>query len=258
MPRRSKSFVWKFLPTFPHRKRRDFDATISDRFRGYECVYDDADCAIYFKPGTNTKRCIVSFTGIGHSLGGVDLQAPEFVHANKFASVFFVIDKNRTWGNRLNIEELSKLIVEKSEGQEITCIGNSMGGFLAVLFSKHLGAASVISIAPQWSVDKRVVPGEKRWKKYRKKIAHFVHADLAGSFDEVTRYLIIFGTGPKEDLHAQFFDKTSRCKMLRFADAGHDVASFLKGESVLYDVIETWMDGDDPSALLVERKIRLV
>lgn len=38
---------------------------------------------------------VVCFTGIGHAIGGIDVQGEEFFGASRGASTVFVIDKNR-------------------------------------------------------------------------------------------------------------------------------------------------------------------
>jgi hypothetical protein len=234
---------------------RSAPKTLDKMYGGFDCIYDNPDCAVYYKDKVGSSRAIVSFTGVGHALGGIDLQSPEFFRASQIASVFFVIDKNRTWGNHLNIEEISRLIMELSQNKEITCIGNSMGGFLAILFSSHLAASSVIAFTPQWSICGKIVPGEQRWRSYRNNISKIVYADLSSSFNLKADYLVLFGSGSGEDMHRKFFLEIDGCKVLKFADAGHNVASYLKDENLLYSLIEKWIDREDIFTVLREKNI---
>lgn len=45
-----------------------------NQLQRFDCLWDDPDCAIYFTGDRNAEQVIVSFTGVGHAMGGVDVQ----------------------------------------------------------------------------------------------------------------------------------------------------------------------------------------
>ena len=116
-----------------------------------------------------------------------------------------------------------------------------MGGFLAIYFSKLLNASSVLAFAPQWSVDHNVVPSEKRWSQYTKKIEKFKISDLRNSFDRDIRYLVIFGKNEEDDLHRSFFEEVEECDLHIFHEDTHLIAKVLKQQNKLYPIINSWL-----------------
>ena len=54
---------------------------------------------------------LLSFTGIGHGMGGIDVQRPEFFGAGKsFGNVIFMSDRKRSWGNSLDFGRLIEVL----------------------------------------------------------------------------------------------------------------------------------------------------
>jgi hypothetical protein len=229
--------------------------SIAEKYSDFECIYDAPECAIYYRNNHHSDRVIVSFTGVGHSLNGVDVQAPEFMKASQIGSILFVIDKTRSWGNALIYNKVVEIVTQKTSGKTVYCIGNSMGGFLAILFSKALDAKRVLAITPQWSIDRAIVPQEKRWKNYTKNIPEIIHKDLSESFDANIGYLVMFGDDQDEGIHTPFFKLAQECNLLKFKNTGHNLASYLKEQGVLYEIINTWFDSEDFSTTLRKRGI---
>ena len=231
------------------RKRKTFDTSIYDR------LFEDQNMLVLSKTNAGEK-CIVSFSGVGHGIGGVDLQRPEFHAGGAFGSQVFVIDKNRSWGNAIEWARLQDIVLKFAGEQEIVCIGNSMGGFLAVLGSRPLHATHVAAFAPQWSVDPRIVPGERRWDQYVKAIKSFRFSDLRECFMESIRYSIIFGDDPEDSRHHELFHSFTSCSengnidILTVRGAGHDVAKKLKQNKILHRIVfDCLATGLDETAL---------
>ena len=212
-------------------------------YQKLETVYEDAECQILSGTGEG-DLVLVSFTGIGHALGGIDVQKPEFLSACRFGKTIFVIDKNRSWGNNLDVEFISEIILGLSNNKPIVTLGNSMGGFLCILFSKYLSAKVSLAFAPQWSISSAIVPSEKRWLKYRKKIKKIKHVDLKNSFDPCCKYVIFFGDNEVERVHSDFFEKVDSISVTKIEGVAHDVASHLKKIGMLNSLIENSLASD--------------
>src|SRR5437868_4250885 len=114
----------------------------------------------------NSSTVTLCFTGVGHAIGGVDVQSEEFLNASKMATCLFIIDKKRSWGNSIDFESLGKVIGPYIEARTVNTIGNSMGGFLAVLATRFFPVDVAVAICPQFSVSKRIIPTESRFDSY--------------------------------------------------------------------------------------------
>lgn len=222
----------------------------------YKVAYDSDHMAILYTPG-KIGRCIVSFTGVGHALGGIDLQTPEFSRSETADTKVFVIDKSRSWGNSLDWVELKNCVRDLSQGSEIITVGNSMGGFLALLAAKPLGASRALAFVPQWSVDANIMPTEIRWGEYRKNISLFHHPDLSNAFDCKTDFTVFFGSNPMDKCHMDKFPKSLRnLKIFHIHGGDHNVAKFLKERDLLYPLISKSITGFGAELLLYDAGVR--
>tara|TARA_B100000579_G_scaffold420308_1_gene419904 strand:+ start:257 stop:940 length:684 start_codon:yes stop_codon:yes gene_type:complete len=203
--------------------------------------YEDDFLKISYSNEFKSDRCLVVFTGVGHAMGAINIQREEFYNQHKLGKVIWITDKKRSWGNNLNIKKISNAVKKISENRKIYIIGNSMGGFLAILFSKFLEAKKVISFSPQFSVCPDIVPDEIRWMNYRQFIDEYRYKDLSDSFDKNTKYALLIGDGQHEDIHYNNFIKfssLSNIELIRFRDTGHKVASNLKNLNLLNQSID--------------------
>ena len=205
--------------------------------------YEDDFLKISSSNEFKSDRCLVVFTGVGHAMGAIDIQREEFYNQHKLGMVIWITDKKRSWGNNLNIKKISSAVKKFSENRKIYIIGNSMGGFLAILFSKFLEAKKVIAFSPQFSVCPDIVPDEKRWMNHRQFIDEYRYKDLSDSFDRNTKYALLIGDGQHEDIHYSKFIKfssLSNIELIRFNDTGHKVASNLKDLNLLNQSIDVF------------------
>lgn len=206
-------------------------------------LYEDDLLKISYLDESSSSRCLVAFNGIGHSVGAIDVQREEFFSQHKLGMVIWITDKKRSWGNNLNLEKVYNIIKNLIASREVFVIGNSMGGFLAILFSSILNAKKVLSFVPQYSVSPNIVPSEKRWMKYRKEIKRFEYEDLTPYFSKDTDYGVLLGSGDKEEIHYQKFmdiSYKSNVSLYKLIDAEHDVARHLKKLNVLNECVDVF------------------
>ena len=92
---------------------------------------------------------IISFTGIGYSMGGIQKEEFQKIKSFRDYDSLFVIDENRSWFNTVNPEQ----IIEKVNMYEnVITLGNSMGAFNAIMFAKYYPVKTAIAFATQYSL----------------------------------------------------------------------------------------------------------
>jgi hypothetical protein len=217
---------------------------------GYETVFDDESMIVLVVPGRKDK-CFVCFTGIGHQLGGIDLQSPEFARSDGDETKIFIIDKHRSWGNNIDWKRLKVIVGAIVPDAQITTLGNSMGGFLAILSAPILGAAQAIAFAPQWSIDPAIVPKEDRWLGYTRKIEQIHYPDLSEAAKSPSNIYVFFGQSGKDRIHKQKFEN-AKIEPFVIHNCSHNVAGYLKEIGLLYSVIAACREGGDVRALITE------
>lgn len=206
---------------------------------------DDLQISILYRDSQYVNFC---FSGVGHGIGGIELQTLEFRNATKNATAIFIIDKNRSWGNNIDFELIYKVTSKYTQDKILNTLGNSMGGFLSILATKYLPVQTCIAFVPQYSVNKNVVPFEYRWKKYVSKIKKWKYESLEGFFNRKSLYYIFFGAdGGIEDQQRNLFPKQENVHLIIFnnPDFAHKVAGSLKALGELYPVIEACFEQRD-------------
>ncbi|WP_138468609.1 hypothetical protein [Poseidonocella sp. HB161398] len=196
------------------------------------------------RPDPAQKRILLSFTGIGNRMGGMDVQSPEFFSAgNAFDNILFISDLKRSWGNNFDLAALCARLAPYLEGREIYALGNSMGGFLAIASTCHLPVTAVAAFVPQFSVVPELVPEETRWQDYISGISEWRIPSLEGRFNATTRYYVFSGSTAEEGIHASRFPVQPNLFHARLRPATHGLARALKDEGTLRDVISAVWEG---------------
>lgn len=124
------------------------------------------------RPG---KTIFIVFGGINQ---GVGIPVFEFKGIAKEieAKFIYVRDVSQTWYQGLHpgvgggVYKLKNRLVEiinENKGHRLVCIGNSMGGYAALVFGSLLSADRVLSFAPQTFINvwHRFIYSDKRWRK---------------------------------------------------------------------------------------------
>jgi pimeloyl-ACP methyl ester carboxylesterase len=196
---------------------------------------DSDQLRIRYLPGAADAH-VVSFTGIGHGMGAI--QIDEFRRSLNDAFPYacsFVVDKQRRWYNGLQDDTLAGLAqaATAAPAQRFVTLGNSMGGFGAVYFASRIpNCTTAIAFAPQFSVNPDWWPeGDTRWLEYRRDIgAHSVAHALEHPSDDVA-YHIFFGAAEARDaLHSAQFRAQAprRCAVYIVDRADHAVTAQIK------------------------------
>ena len=130
-----------------------------------------------------------------------------------------------------------------TETSQTYAIGNSMGGFLAIVMSRFLPIETVIAFAPQFSVDPNVVPWEDRWKVYRDAIEAYHIRDAGSYFVSGTTYFLLSGGRGADLQQARLYPVQSNVNHFLFPELHHKVAAALKAAGKLNMVVQQAFDG---------------
>lgn len=187
----------------------------------------------------DSPDAVLCFTGVGHAYGGIDVQSEEFYRISFGATAIFIMDKQRSWGNNIDFGELKKALHPYTEGKKLYALGNSMGGFLAILSSRFFDLIAVVALSPQYSVSKRIIPEETRWYQYVNEIKEWRFESLEGSLLPTTQYYVFAATDEADSRHISLIPDENNIHKILFTDPSfaHLVAEKLKAAGVIYDAI---------------------
>ena len=187
-----------------------------------------------------SNSVLLSFTGVGHAMGGLNVQKPEFFGTGRsFDNIIFITDKTRSWGNQLDFDIIKDAIAPLIETRRIYSIGNSMGGFNAIISTSYIETDVCIAFVPQYSVNPSIVPWEMRWKKYTANIEKFRFESVGEHMNKTTNYFIFSGGIGPDQQHAELFPVNDNIRHYSFPSIAHDVAKTLKNMGALNAVVQS-------------------
>ena len=199
-----------------------------------ETLYEDSKLKISKKQG-NSDKVFLCFSGLRPPMGLINLQDEEFVKVRDGATAIFIIDKAKSWGN-IDWDQVIKVASPYLINKRVFTIGNSMGGYCAILASRHFLIEKVIAFVPQYSVHKSIVPLERRWDVDKTDMTGWKYISLDDSFDDNTEYHIFYGNDAADAIHRKLFPEQDNIKIYIY-EADHALVQILKSKGILYDLI---------------------
>ena len=203
-----------------------------------EILIDNEEVKVSILTGSS-ENIVFCFTGVGHAMGGIDVQKEEFYRISNSATTIFIVDKKRSWGNNIDFDRLRLFLEPYIHNKQLFALGNSMGGFLAVVASKYFSFNAVVAFVPQYSVSKKIIPSENRWDIYVNQIHKWKIESLEECFLDHTQYYIFGDNSQNEKVQLSFFPEQNNIHkvIIKNSEWNHKVALKLKELDVLYDCI---------------------
>lgn len=176
----------------------------------YVTVYEDDDIVLkHHDPGHGDV--FVTFTVRSGKI--LDGSQPGFgegvLEKHGFAMLCFIAKWDHWYqcdGMALALERARQIIATRDYSNVIS-YGSSMGAYAAGATSAFIGATQVIMLAPQFTIDARKYPHEKRWALEQTRIV-FARDDMATSLSPTAKKWVIFDPRHFADtLHARLFEE---------------------------------------------------
>ena len=181
------------------------------------------------------NRLIVSFAGVGFANGPEIVPKAEFVGtASNYGEnhALFVSDVSRSWMNGPDVADqivdLIQSYCEDHDIQEIMALGNSMGGFMAIVLAELTHLDCVLAFAPQFSAKKDLVPEENRWERYRSAISNWRFDHVGKMAEKKTCYYVVHGDKNGELPYLRRFPVGRNIHHFVVQNAGHNIARKLQ------------------------------
>jgi len=192
----------------------------------------------------------VTFGGIAQGLG---VPVFEFFRTLQAAGIdsLFIRDPSQGWYQKpipdlgpepqAMAERISALVAECLPRRPVVAVGNSMGGFAAMLFSKLCGFEAAVAFSPQTFItpELRARHDDHRWQEKIDAIPALQLGDLRSVLAQGSAQVKIF-SGARDRLdvvHARHLEGLPRVSVTLLPECGHDASRWLKGQGRLEEVI---------------------
>ena len=205
----------------------------------------------------NSKRLYFIFGGLAAGMG---MPPFEFYNASKILeeNKIFLRDFSQSWYQKglpeigsdlIAIKNFAQKKIEAYKPSEVYFVGNSMGGFAAILLGAMLNTGTTIAFAPQTfiSIPKRLRYLDYRWL-YEITKTHLTTQKEKRIFD-LERYLhanpspnntihILVSKNDRLDIiHANQLEKFQNTNIHIYQDGGHELVRYLRNQGVLPNIL---------------------
>ena len=198
----------------------------------------------------HSEKLVVVFSGVGnnpHEYPPIEFFQSATEGARNHA--LFISDMSRSWlngdGVSDQIVEVIKRVAKEVSTSEIHLMGNSMGGSMALWIKDLVPAKTVLSFVPQYSVCPEIVPEEKRWMRFRRKIKFFKYPEITLNRTPNQNVFIIHGGSPDELIHARRFPRVRGVGHFILPHQDHNLSRYLKRKGHLDILVSAALNGQN-------------
>lgn len=189
---------------------------------------------------TAANTLVVAFTGVSQGLGGIPFEFHRSLSKLPTAALY-IRDLAQAWyqGEPSEIASLVAEILETKAiigARRLVMIGNSMGGFGALLYGALCDADEVVAFAPQTAIAPDVTEslGDRRWLEYQQRIASYPFGDLAQIPEPQGRVSLVYGADDLlDEAHVDHLAGAWPIFRLKIANANHNVSAVLRDSGEL-------------------------
>jgi hypothetical protein len=209
-------------------------------------IFDGRDIRVVARLFEGAKEdLVVTFTGraanppVGKGFG------ENYLIKRRISAVHFISKDNHWWQTPEPAEAVAELhrLGLIGAGRKVTLYGSSMGGYAALMLSRMIKPKRIILFSPQYSIDSRRVPFEKRWRAYAAKL-QFDHDDMAACIDHDAEIQVVYDPFFEPDRqHVALIEKLRPVDHVPIRFAGHNTARTLEELGIITRVIDDLLFG---------------
>lgn len=210
-------------------------------------IFEGQDIRVFARLFDKSSQVLViTFTGRAANPPVEKGFGESYLLKREISAVHFISKDNHWWQTpepAIAIEELRKrgLI---GGNQSITLYGSSMGGYAALILSKLIKPRRIVAFSPQYSIDEKRVPFERRWRSHAAKLS-FDHDDMASGIDHRAEIKVVYDPFFQPDhQHVKLIEGHRPVDHVPLCFAGHNTARALEEVGIITRVIDGLLFGD--------------
>lgn len=209
-------------------------------------LYRSANLCVRAAPGTDVSRWFVTFDHFRHD-GDLDRQGfGEQYFRSRGISVVTVVGRGNHWYQYPDMAEALEAVRRAlATARTRIAYGASMGGYAAIRFADRIGATACLALSPQYSIDPRTVPFERRWPREAGSI-HWA-TEPEGSIRIRIAPIVVFDPRSDDGRHVSLIAMDTRLSPISIPYGAHPVTTYLSAAHLLTGLIDAVYDGNlDP------------
>lgn len=223
-----------------------------------ETIYSSDTLTVFFNRGRPASAppadpAFVTFEGIGveqrNRVGHPVKPFGESLAGKLGIDMVHVVPRGAEWYHYRDMEDcLARL--REVVGPSTIAYGSSMGAYAAAHFADRLGVSRGLCLSPQVSIQRRVVPSEKRWQNFAEKI-EFLHDDVIAP-RRAKLWIFADDRFEAEMEHVRRIAESGPHEIIGVPNGGHPVGPALLEGRVLSRLIDAFLEGSEDAAAFRE------
>lgn len=180
--------------------------------------------------------CVVTFDSFTdhHTLDRVGF-GERFLEAHGIDGVH-VMQRDNDWYQHAETGAAMERVREAVAGfGRVVAYGSSMGAYAAIRLGQLAGAGTVLALSPQFSVDPRVAPWERRWKASSARFRPVWERTLP--LPTRAQVWVAYDPADLDRRHVALYARWMRLGLIGLPNAGHPVTGFLAQLGLLQEAI---------------------
>lgn len=216
----------------------------ADRANGF--LWEGDENALMFVP--KTRRLIVSFDNI-HGIKNAEVRWPwgiKRITQSMDCSILGVMGVYRNWFRHDFVHDAFDRLRDSgffNQFDEILFYGASMGGFGALTYARVVPGARVLAIAPQTTLDRRILPEDDRWGWTKKLDWDGPYADAAAQTETAEQIYLISDPYFEPDAVQVARLASNNVTYLRTPFMGHQLPNAFEVMGILRPILEAAASG---------------
>lgn len=220
-----------------------------------QIIYEDDDMALLWHPQAGAAGLAVTFTPLMKAAPSPLVGWGQSVVPRFGASGLYFVSKWNHWWQVPGLPRALRTAADRARDfDRVTTYGTSMGGYGALSFSGALGATTILSLSPQFSIDRRKVPFERRWQHHARRLG-FEYDSLNDGLATGARIILVYDSMNDDAKHVALIDAPT-ARHLRIPFIGHGTPDYLSKVGTLKTLLSAAMDGTDPDISLTKESRR--
>ena len=181
---------------------------------------------------------VVTFPHAGPPTMNADRAFGEVFLRHKGIDAYHILNAQTDWFQSPDIlRAIEAIRSDLPPGRPVVTYGSSMGGYGALLGSGPLDAARVLAVAPQFSIDRDIVPTEVRWSDHAARIGTFIH-DIEARISSNATIYTLHDPRNYDQLQMNMFAARTNWTRLYLPYGGHTPLIVLQQGGILTDLID--------------------
>jgi len=210
-------------------------------------LFRSADLLVRCRPGADTSRWIVTFDSFSDHIqfDNSPLDRPAFGEEfliRRGYSIIAVLGRDNRWYQYPEITQaLQNIAAVTRDAQKVLAYGSSMGGYAALRFADAVNAGIVLTFSPQYCVNPRAMPFERRWHGFCTSIDWL--PEWNGKLTCRATPLVLYDSRLWQDVvQAAMIARDTPTRRIPLPYAGHPVTPFLHELRLLTDMIPALLE----------------